>query len=127
MEKKKILLVEDNKTIAKFIKLALTQEGYSVCAVAGSGEKAIELASSTHPDLILMNIKLEGMVDGIEACEEIKRINDIPVIFVSAYTDTDTIGKAMQCDPKEYLVKPFKVKSLLETVEKEISKHSAHL
>ncbi len=125
MEKKKILLVEDNKTIAKFVKLALTQEGYSVCAVAGSGEKAIELANSTHPDLILMNIKLEGRIDGVEACEEIKKINDIPVIFVSAYTDSEIITKAKRCDPRDYVVKPFKVRGLLKRVAKEINKQCA--
>lgn len=121
--KRKILLVEDHETIAQFMKLVLTQEGYTICDVAASGEEAIELARTAHPDLILMNIKLIGKIDGVEACKKIKKINDIPVLFVSAYTDTDTIAKAMQNDPRGYLTKPFKVAHLIRKVEKALAGH----
>jgi DNA-binding NarL/FixJ family response regulator len=79
------------------------------------------MASKTYPDLIIMNIKLVGKIDGVEAYEVIKKINDIPVLFVSAYTDANTIEKAMLNNPKGYLTKPFKVAHLLRKVEKALA------
>lgn len=123
MKGKKILLVEDHEAIAAFMKTVLAQEGYTVCGVAASGEEAIEKASRAAPDLILMNIKLIGKINGIEACESINRTYKIPVLFVSAYTDSDSIEKAMRNNPRGYLMKPFRVAHLLRKVEKALTGH----
>src|SRR5574340_18821 len=103
MNNAKILIVEDNKTIAQPLKTLLTQKGYWVIGIAPTGEDAVDIAHSMLPDLILMNIQLRGQLDGITACEQIKKIADIPILFLSGYADPDTFSCAMQQNPSGYL------------------------
>jgi len=123
MGKAKILLVEDKKPIADFMRLLLAQEGYCVSGVIATGEEAIDVALETHPDLILMNIKLKGKIDGIKACEQIRLTTDIPVVFVSAFTDEETMAEAMQHKPSGYLTKPFRTKWLIREIEMALAGH----
>ncbi len=112
-----ILIVEDDNSTARLLKLLLSTSGYTVCGIASTGEKAIEMAIKTKPALILMDIKLEGDMDGIAAYERIKALVDTPVVFVSVYAEQDMIDRALRCAPGGYLVKPFKNEELLQKVE----------
>lgn len=116
MENAKILIVEDDKTVARLMQTVLTKNGYPVCAVAATGEEAIEAALKGDPDLILMNIKLKGKINGITACEEIRKSSDVPIIFVSGYADTDIRARALQNKVSGYLIKPFKNAAFLRIV-----------
>lgn len=116
MEKGNILIVEDDKATAKLINVMLTNAGYTVIGMVSSGEKAVEIAIKTKPNLVLMDIKLKGKIDGISAINEIRKVAKIPVVFISAYTDKAMVDRAIQCDPNGYIVKPFKIETLMGTV-----------
>ena len=118
MDIPRILIVEDESTIAILMKEMLSNAGYCVTDIIATGIEAVETAIKTAPDLILMDIKLKGMLEGIIAYEQIKKSVDIPVIFVSAYADEDIIARATQCKPSGYIVKPFKCAQLIKEVEK---------
>jgi DNA-binding NarL/FixJ family response regulator len=115
---KKILLVEDSMLISTMIKDMLEKKAYSICGIAATGEEAVSMAQSTSPDLVLMDIKLQGKMNGIAACEQIMKSLDIPVIFVSAHADKSTVDKALEVKPSGYLVKPFKWTQLIREIEK---------
>lgn len=117
MEKAKILIVEDEGSIAKCLMLTLSQVGYSIVDIVASGEEAVDIALQARPDLVLMDIKLSGEIDGITAFEQIRKSADIPVVFVSAYADQVFIDRAMLMKPSGYVVKPFKRATLLHAVE----------
>ena len=117
MNKANILIVEDDNVIADLIKLMLTNDGYTVSGVVTSGEKAVDIAINTHPDLVLMDIKLKGKIDGIMAFHEIRKVVQTPVVFVSAYIDEKMVERAIQCNPSGYIVKPFKREDLLRKIE----------
>ena len=124
MDKAKILIVEDEKSIAKVMKLMLYQVGYCICDVVETGEEAVDIALEKRPDLILMDIKLQGSIDGIMACNEIKKLADIPLIYVTAYADQDTYAKAMATYPNAFIVKPFRGKELIEKIELALSSNN---
>lgn len=125
MERVKILIVEDEHTIAKCMQLILSQEGYDVSDVVATGEEAVDIACKTRPDLVLMDIKLRGKIDGITACERIRKATDTPVVFVSAYADTETIARANANTPSGYITKPFKTKRLLGMVKTALAEDSS--
>lgn len=116
MEKGNILIVEDDRATAKLINLMLTNAGYTVMGMVSSGEKAVDIAIKTKPDLVLMDIKLKGKISGISAFNEIRKVVKIPIVFISAYTEKEMVDRAIQCDPNGYIVKPFKMETLLGTV-----------
>src|SRR5512135_1728104 len=105
MTMRQILIVEDVEMIADFMNLVLCRHGYQVSGVVASGEDAVSVALATAPDLVLMDIRLEGFIDGIEAAEKIRQKRDVPVVFVSAYTDTATIHRAMATGAAGYVIK----------------------
>ncbi|HMK54596.1 MAG TPA: response regulator [Methanobacteriaceae archaeon] len=100
-----ILVVEDERITAEDIRAGLEFAGYKVPAICASGEDAVQKAGKLQPDLVLMDIKLEGKMDGIEAASEIRRLYDIPVIYLTAYTDERTIERAKKTEPSGFLVK----------------------
>jgi CheY-like chemotaxis protein len=118
MSNRRILIVEDMSMIADFMALILNRHGYQVTGICATGEEAVKAACSLHPDLILMDIKLEGFVDGIEAADSIRRNHNIPVVFVSAHTEAAIISRAMATGANGYLIKPFKGKDLLSALER---------
>ena len=118
MNKRQILIVEDVPMISDFMELILSRQGYRITATVVSGEEAVTAALTTSPDLVLMDIRLVGPVDGIEAAERIRRASDIPIVFVSAHTDLDVIQKAMATGASGYIIKPFTSKDLLSAVER---------
>jgi CheY-like chemotaxis protein len=105
--KLQILLVEDERIVALDMRLKLSQLGYTVCGYAPSGEQALRIASESRPDLVLMDIKLEGSLDGIETAARLHEHATIPVIYTTAYTDPETRRRAEATHPAGYLAKPI--------------------
>lgn len=119
MEPSRILVVEDEKIVVMDITKRLLNLGYSVVGTSSTGEDAIMKAEETKPDLVLMDIILKGMMDGIQAAEIISKKFDIPIVFLTASTDEMTFQKAKLVAPYGYIIKPFEVrdlKNVLETV-----------
>ncbi len=123
MAKLKILVVEDESIVAKDIQNSLKKLGYTVPTVVASGEKAIEEVEQSRPDLVLMDIMLKGDINGVEAANAIRENYDIPVIFLTAYADDNTLSKAKIAEPYGYIIKPFKEKELQTTIEMAMYKH----
>jgi PAS domain S-box-containing protein len=121
--KVRIVLVEDENIVAMEIKDLLQGLGYVVCAEASSGEEAIRKAAETNPDLVLMDIRLKGNVDGIEAAQRIRTRFEIPVVYLTAYTDEVTLQRAKLTEPFGYLVKPFEERELHTVIEMALYKH----
>jgi PAS domain S-box-containing protein len=117
MKAKSILIVEDEKIIAVDIKRTLTTFSYDICGVVASGEKAIEIARKRKPDLILMDIVLDGEIDGVEAAEIIYNELLTPIIFLTAYSNEKILKKAVLSSPYGYLIKPFEDRELRATIE----------
>lgn len=117
MGKKSILLVEDEAVTAMDLKSNLIQLGYEVPAVVASGEDAIRAAAELSPDLVLMDITLASRMTGIETADEIRQSHAIPVVFLTAHTDTETIGRAAKTEPFGYLPKPCGIDTLMSTIE----------
>ena len=101
----KILVVEDERITAEDIKSGLESAGYLVPALVSSGKDAIEKAGELKPDLVLMDIKLKGKMDGIAAAGQIKQLYDIPVIYLTAYSDEYTVQRAKITEPSGYIIK----------------------
>ena len=112
-----VLVVEDNQIVARDIQRKLERLGYAVCGTAASGRKAVEKAAATQPDLVLMDIRLRGDIDGVEAASQIRERLGIPVVYLTAYTDEETVRRAKQTEPLGYLVKPFDENVLRTTIE----------
>ncbi|MEM8721747.1 MAG: EAL domain-containing protein [Cyanobacteria bacterium P01_G01_bin.39] len=118
-----ILIVEDELLIAQNIANKLKKLGYKVSKIAATGQAAIASIKQEQPDLILMDIALEGTVDGIEAAGEIKSQFDIPIIFVTAYADDEILERAAEAGCYGYLIKPFRDLELQAVVKIVLRKH----
>jgi PAS domain S-box-containing protein len=125
MSKAQILIVEDSNIVVMELRDRLQRLGYVVAAVASSGEEAIAKAGETHPDLVLMDIRLTGPVDGIEAAEVIRARFSIPVVYLTAYADEDTLQRAKVTEPYGYIIKPFQERELHTAIEIALYKHKA--
>lgn len=118
MEKKaRVLIVEDEALVAEDLKIAVTDLGYEMVGHADNAEDAVKKAVKLEPDVILMDIVLKGHKTGIDASHEIKAQMDLPIIFLTAYTDIGLIDKAKSTEPYAYLVKPFQERQLLASIE----------
>jgi excisionase family DNA binding protein len=120
----RILVVEDEIVVAMDIQKSLTSLGYSSPDVVFTGSDAVQTAVETHPDLVLMDIRLKGDMDGIEAAEQIRRRLDIPVVYLTAYADKQTLERAKRTQPYGYILKPFREKDLESSIEVALYKHS---
>jgi CheY-like chemotaxis protein len=118
-----ILVVEDEQIVAEDLKMTLEVLGYQVIGIVRSGEKAVEIATTENPDLILMDIMLEGEMDGISAASQIRADRDIPVIYVTAYADSTLLERAKQTEPYGYIVKPFNEREVQSNIEIALFKH----
>jgi len=121
--KKKILIVEDERVVAADIKMRLERLGYAVPAIAFSREKAVKKAEETHPDLVLMDIVLEGEMDGIDAASVIRSRFDIPVVYLTAHADKKMLERAKVTEPFGYILKPYEDRELLSIIEIALYKH----
>lgn len=123
MANARILVVEDENIIAMDIQSRLERLGYTVPATASCGAEAIRKAGEIHPDLVLMDIVLEGEIDGIEAAEQIKVQFDIPVVYLTAYADESTLQRAKITESYGYILKPFEARDLHANIEMALYKH----
>jgi len=123
MDKAQILIVEDEAIVSMDLRYKLESLGYTVPAEAKSGEDAVAAASQLHPDLVLMDIRLSGEMDGIDAAALIRDQFNVPVVYLTAYADEDTLGRAKTTEPFGYLLKPVDPRALQSVVEVAIYKH----
>ncbi|MBN2380740.1 PAS domain S-box protein [candidate division WOR-3 bacterium] len=123
MAKAKILIVEDERIVAGDIQSRVISLGYEVAGIVASGEEAVALADKTRPDLVLMDIMLKGGINGIQAAEQIITFFDIPVVYLTAYADEDTLQRVKLSGPFGYIVKPFEQRVLHTTIEIALYKH----
>ncbi len=123
MSQKKILIVEDESIIAEDISDSLISLGYGISGMVYSGEEAIEAAAKFRPDLILMDVNLQGEMDGITAAAEIRSRFQIPVVYLTAYTDENTLRRVNATKPFGYIVKPFEEKNLHTTIQLALHQH----
>lgn len=124
MKNAQILIVEDESIVALDIKMRISSIGFAVVGIASTGEEAIQLARKTRPDLILMDIKLKGVMDGIEAAGQIRSERDVPVIFLTAFDDESTLQRARITAPSAYILKPFEDRELAIAIDIALYKHS---
>lgn len=119
----KLLIVEDEPIIAKDLACTVEDLGYGVVAICGNHQEALEALRENRPDLVLCDIHLNGDDwDGIELAAEIRRLYDLPLIFLTALTDPDTISRAASTEPDAYLTKPFEERTLYAAIELAIFK-----
>jgi diguanylate cyclase (GGDEF)-like protein/PAS domain S-box-containing protein len=119
----RVMLVEDEIIVAMDMQQRIESLGYEVVAHATSGEEAIRLANATQPNLILMDVKIRGTMDGIRTAAKIREYQDVPVIYVTAFADDTTIKRASQTEAFGYLIKPFEDRELRSTIEIALFKH----
>ncbi len=117
MSNLKILIVEDEAIIAEDIKLQLIKLGYQVTGISKTYETSLQLIEKEVPDIVLVDIRLEGKNDGIDLVRVIKEKYDIPAIFLTSHADKATVEKAKQVKPEGYLLKPFKREDLYTSIE----------
>ncbi|MEG4571362.1 EAL domain-containing protein [Microcoleus sp. N3A4] len=120
---KKILIVEDESIIAEDISDSLISLGYKITGMVYSGEEAIESVAKFRPDLVLMDVNLQGEVDGITAAAEIRSRFQIPVVYLTAYADENTLWRVNATKPFGYIVKPFEEKNLHTTIQLALHRH----
>ncbi len=113
----RIMVVEDEAVVADDIRRSLQNMNYAVPAIASSGEEAIEKAHQYDPDLVLMDIVLKGEMDGIEAAKQIRSHLDVPLVYLTAYSDKKILERAKTTEPFGYLIKPFKERELGIAIE----------
>ena len=118
-----IMVVEDEGIVAHDIQQTLKSLGYGISAIASTGEDALKKIYSSSPDLILMDIKLKGKLDGIKISQEIKNKLDIPVVYLTAYVDENTLARAKKTMPYGYVIKPFEKNDLRTVIELALYRH----
>jgi CheY-like chemotaxis protein len=113
----RVLVVEDEAVVAMHLRQELTKLGYTIAGVATTGEQALQMIEKVFPDLVLMDIHIQGELDGIETARRIPRYLHIPVIYLSAYSEDTTLKRAGDTHPYGYLIKPFLDRELHATIK----------
>jgi AmiR/NasT family two-component response regulator len=114
-----VLIVEDESIMVMLLELKIKTAGFSICDSVGSKDEAISAAIEHSPDIIIMDIRLNGNSDGIEAAAEIVKKIKTQIIFTTGYSDPETIQRAQQVKPLAYLVKPFEMSELISIMKKD--------
>ncbi len=127
MEKPRILIVEDEGLVARDLEAMTRNLGYRVAGICSTGEEAITLIKNRRPDLVIMDIVLQGKMDGIKAADEIRRLFHLPVVFLTAHTDEATFQRAKVTNPLAFIHKPVEPKELLTVIEMALYKHRMEL
>jgi PAS domain S-box-containing protein len=122
-----ILVVEDEGVVAKDLQARLKKLGYQVPFTVPTGEEAIERARELRPALILMDVRLKGQIDGVEAAARIQQNARTPVIFLTAYADEGTLNRAKVTEPFGYILKPFNERELHTAIQVALFKHNAEI
>jgi len=123
MSAPRVLIVEDETVVALSIKTKLSTLGYEVSGIEVTGEDAVAHVLERSPDVVLMDIRLEGDMDGVQAAEKIREISDVPVIYLTAYTDENTLARAKGTTPYGYIIKPMEDRELRTGIEMALSRH----
>ncbi len=119
----RILIVEDERLVAMSLRRQLCTLGYDVVHSVSTGEAAIAAVAGLQPDLILMDIRLEGALDGIQAAAEIRKLRDLPIIYLTAFSNADILERAKVTEPFGYVLKPFDERELHVVIETALYKH----
>jgi diguanylate cyclase (GGDEF)-like protein/PAS domain S-box-containing protein len=122
-----LMLVEDERVVAFDLKMQLQSFGYRVGAVLASGEQALLRIAEVAPDLVLMDINLEGSLDGIEAAIQIQQMHKVPVVFLTAYAEDETLKRALESRPFGYLVKPCEARELHATIQMALARRAVEI
>jgi PAS domain S-box-containing protein len=122
VDRTSILIVEDDFIVAKVIEKSLRELDYHICGMVSTGEEALKLAEKDRPDLVLMDINLQGDMDGIVAADQIHTHFNIPVVFLTAFSDQKTFSRALETAPYGYIIKPFQTNTLATTIEIALNK-----
>jgi PAS domain S-box-containing protein len=121
----KVLIVEDERLVALDLSQMVTRFGFEVCGIASNGDEAIQMVSSLKPDIVLLDIFIEGNSDGIDVASRIRAMNDIPFIYVTASSDAETFERAKLTQPYGYIIKPFEEHSVYAAIETALYKSNA--
>ena len=127
MRKTKILVVEDESIVARDIRNMLVALGYEVTGVVASAKSAVQKAQETMPDIVLMDVMLQGTTTGVEAAEQIYTKFSIPVVYLTAYADSTTVQQAKKTEPFGYIIKPFEERELQTTIEIALYKYQMQM
>ncbi|MCS6959619.1 MAG: response regulator transcription factor [Pseudanabaenaceae cyanobacterium SKYGB_i_bin29] len=122
-QKPQILIVEDQRIFVRDLTEILVEGGYEVCGSFASGQQAIEKIPELSPDLVLLDIRLVGEVDGVEVGEYLKLFYNIPFIYVTGNTDEETVARAAKTKPEGFITKPFRPEQLLATIAVALQKY----
>lgn len=125
MTRERVLVVEDEIIVAEELREDLERFGYEVPAVLSSGDEVVETVARLRPDLLLMDIRIEGSVDGIEAAFQAKAEFGVPVVYLTAYSDPETLSRAAATRPAAYLLKPFNERELAANLRMAIAASKA--
>lgn len=120
----RVMVVEDQGIVANDIKMRLESIGYNVVALCLCGEDAVREAGEIKPDIILMDIMLGSGIDGVETARQIRNKDNIPIIFLTAYEDDETLGRAKETGPAGYILKPYDERDLRTNIEIALNKHN---
>ncbi len=123
--KPRILIVEDGMIMAEDMRRRCEALGYRVAAMVATGEEALDVAEVVHPDLVLMDVRRSGNIDGVEAARRMHEELDLPVVYVTAYSDDATLERAKRTEPFGYLLKPVGARELHTTIEMALHRHAA--
>jgi len=118
------LIVEDEALIAEELRERLSRLGFSIIAAVDSADQGIAIAIRERPDLVLMDIRLKGEKDGLQAAEEIRRQVDVPIVYLTAYSDRPTVDRARGTEHDGYILKPFQRCELQSTIEVALQRHA---
>jgi CheY-like chemotaxis protein len=121
----RVLIVEDEAILALHLENDLTRLGYHVVGTTGRGEEALRFINDLYPDVILMDIHIQGAMDGIETATRIPRYLHIPVIYLTAYSEDTTLARACASKPYGYLIKPFQDRELHATIKMAVARSKA--
>ena len=121
------LIVEDEALIAEELRERLTLLGFQVIGAVDSAEAGIEIATQERPDLVLMDIRLNGPKDGVEACREIRQQMDLPIIFLTAYSNQRTVDRAKHSEHDGFILKPFHRRELQSTIAVALQRHALRM
>jgi len=125
VNKLRILVVEDERIVARDLQVRLANLGYEVNEITSSKADALRSASRNRPDLVLMDIRLNGVAEGIEAARELKDDFNLPVIYLTGHSDSATLNQARLTEPFGYILKPFENRELVAAIETAVYKHRA--
>jgi PAS domain S-box-containing protein len=125
--KPQILVVEDERVVARDIESSLKLMGYDVVGTVASSEDCLSRAADHRPDLVLMDVRIAGTVDGVETARHLRARFDIPVVYLTAYADDSMVERARETEPLGYVLKPFRIGELRSAIEIALFKHQADL